>query len=424
MKEGDFKVLYFHSTPLVNDDCSRFPTFKASKECMFPGLCVEIISLLADKLNLNLVPVVVNHRNTYEYIQNGTVYGILNYILNGTVDTIASAYLMNDYFDEKFNVSEKLFYTEKKLIGLHQKDGFSQYFGFFGSYQTTVWIAIGLSLALQCIFSVIVHRVEKELYEDKKSKWSEVIWRIVRLQLLQPQNCQSKLLSGKCSIIIFSLAQCAILMGILSSYILARLMSPEHFIPLKSLGEVLRAMDREQVYFVETLHYPLLRQTLIDVGWQQGLNMTEVLARNPIRYAKNDEEAMTMLNNNEAVMMRFDTDDFYFNGLKNCDFMTSFDAIEVLKRGFLFRKDYELLPRINKIIEQEELTITRLYSKYMQDYKTKKTCRRKGRSEIGIYPYLGLGIFLLVVNTSATFVLIFELITHNRGGCRQRKLKQ
>lgn len=41
--------------PSINDECSRFPTLRPNKFCLYPGLLVEILSIIAKDANLTLV---------------------------------------------------------------------------------------------------------------------------------------------------------------------------------------------------------------------------------------------------------------------------------------------------------------------------------------------------------------------------------
>jgi len=47
-------------TAAVIDSCRRFPTFRSSLDCPFPGYCTEIMGLLAKSMNMRLEPVVMN----------------------------------------------------------------------------------------------------------------------------------------------------------------------------------------------------------------------------------------------------------------------------------------------------------------------------------------------------------------------------
>jgi hypothetical protein len=56
------KILFARNPPDAFDECRYFPTTNPTVTCPFPGWCVEIITYLAEYLNLEIEPHVLYNR--------------------------------------------------------------------------------------------------------------------------------------------------------------------------------------------------------------------------------------------------------------------------------------------------------------------------------------------------------------------------
>lgn len=53
----EFRVYFVPTYPAANPNCSHFPTLRESSRCIYPGKFLEIVVLLAQAMNVSLVPV-------------------------------------------------------------------------------------------------------------------------------------------------------------------------------------------------------------------------------------------------------------------------------------------------------------------------------------------------------------------------------
>lgn len=77
---------------------------------------------------------------------------------------------------------------------------------------------------MQCCLCVIIRQTETQMNNANPISILESGWQMVRLQLLQPEKVFFKSKAGKMSIIFFSLIQCAVLLGVFSSWILSNIL--------------------------------------------------------------------------------------------------------------------------------------------------------------------------------------------------------
>lgn len=91
---------------------------------------------------------------------------------------------------------------------------------FFQIYDTCSWSVIGLTLLLQAFFYVANLYCECMYERINFTKISDALWRAVQLHLRQAIKGRWSSLSVKFNILLISLLQAVIIMGIYSSYIL------------------------------------------------------------------------------------------------------------------------------------------------------------------------------------------------------------
>ncbi|CAD5210640.1 unnamed protein product [Bursaphelenchus okinawaensis] len=282
---------------------------------------------MARRLNVTITPVLDSTSPgdvDYGNIVNGTPTGILQYVYNDTVDTIAMTYGNDGHLDSHFTLTTSMFYKSD-------------------------------------------------------TNWMDVAWRMLRLQLLQPQTCESGLIAGKLSIIIFSLAQCAVIMGIMSSYLFSNLIKPPNPIAFCNIQEMVVGVMKNDVHIVEISDFRV-KNALIQAGALEGIDMEEVFKYNPIRIASNISDALEKLHEKGSVM---DDDEFLYRAIRHCDVVMNDDAIQPGYSSFVFRKNHPLLPQVNRILSEEKLEIRRIWVKYMVRYKERLNCETEPPQSTG-----------------------------------------
>ncbi|CAD5209540.1 unnamed protein product [Bursaphelenchus okinawaensis] len=301
------RVLYTGGLPALNTDCFNAPVISPRKGCMFPGLHVEIIKLIATRLGLKIEP----HYHPSEqpvvgHVVDGIPNGLMQLINNGTVDTMALAVGPDDERRLFFDFTEPVYYSlSRVLINVPSSDWHS-YTAFFESYHFSAWICIIFALMLQCGFCMVVNRVESFVRKRESHRSvADLVWKIVRLQLLQASSVENNLVAGRISFFIFSLVQCTVIMGVLSSYIFSNLVRPEDPVPFKTFSQFTSLIADGTLHMVEVTKASIFYETVVNSNATDFSELRNALESNPLRLGKDIDDVMDMLDKPGAVIIRY-----------------------------------------------------------------------------------------------------------------------
>jgi lipoprotein signal peptidase len=94
-------------------------------------------------------------------------------------------------------------------------------FDFFRVYDRNVWTIIISVFVLATAFGMLVRHVEYKLKMRNNRKIGEVFWKMLRFQLVQSEGIAFNLISGKSMVLIFSIFQICIILGLFQGFILS-----------------------------------------------------------------------------------------------------------------------------------------------------------------------------------------------------------
>ncbi|CAD5210409.1 unnamed protein product [Bursaphelenchus okinawaensis] len=369
MNKTHLRVLFAGGLPAVNTNCYDYPVILPRTTCQFPGLLVE---------------------------ENGTITGMLSYIYNESYDTIGLTVGVNAARKEYFEFSKPVYYKLNVAYINMPDNKWDKYFAYLQSYQYNSWFAIGIALMLQCLLTVMLHKVEEELNQASvQHTVSDSVWQIIRLQLMQPESLQLSSNAGKFSVVIFSLIQCTVIMGVLSSYIFSNLVRPPQPIPFKTFSQFTSLIDSGKLHWVDmgtsgSLHELIRTSNAADIT-----EFRMALAKNPIRFGKTVKEVIKMIDVPGAVLIKFEDENLAFEVNKKCG-LYIFDSLFPPTHGYLvFKKGFPLMDEVNKAINLEYHNFNKLWLKYLRSYQGQLGCSPVSYHQIEAhYPYIGTAIIL------------------------------
>ncbi|CAD5211180.1 unnamed protein product [Bursaphelenchus okinawaensis] len=388
-------------------DCREFPTLHASKNCVYPGFMVEILNDLASHMNITLEPVIEDVDLKQSLLRKalidkeGKPNGELQYLYNGTVDLIASPFQITNHRLKWFDFSREMYHTDTSMIVSKDLTLSNNVWSFFGTYSSSTWLAILTALILQIISS----------------------WQMLRLQLMQPEKIYFKSLAGRVSILLFSLVQCAVLLGVFSTWILSSIITETIETPIEKIEVLIKRVRDGQLTMIaarpETWFYEKISQS--DEYIYKEIRLA--LERNPLRYINTTDTTMRKVSTGNFVSFVQDDEDTKFATLTYCNIMEITVEMPTVTGHLLFRKNHPLLPLFNQAITENQAHILRIINKYKnlsRKLKNQYCTRSLAPTPLRILPYCGLFIVCSVVIAVSCVILLMEAyvteVRHRRQG--------
>ncbi|CAD5213980.1 unnamed protein product [Bursaphelenchus xylophilus] len=407
------RVLYTGGLPAVNTKCIGYPVQNPKKTCMFPGLHTEIMKLFADRLGLTVEPLFIHSEQPFiGDVENDTVTGLLGYVHNDTVDTIALCVGQSDERRKYFDFTNAVYFSVGKAFLNVPENTWNKFFAFFQSYQYTSWIGIGVALLLQCILCIFVNRIEAQIQmRNTKKRFIEVVWQMLRLQLLQSETLQYSSMAGKFSVVVFSLVQCTVVMGVLSSYIYSNLVRPKPPLPFKTFSQFTAMMADRTLHLVELTKASIFYDTVMKSNASDFTRMRHAFSGNPLRLGTSIKHVLQLLDEPGAVLLRYEDEHLSFEAYKKCNIYMTDMLLPPAWGYFVFKKGFPFMDQINQLLERERYKIDKLWNKYLRIYRSQVGCIPSDVQVIGAkYPYIGTAITLFVVELIAIALFFGEVI--------------
>uniref|UniRef100_A0A1I7SCN2 PBPb domain-containing protein n=1 Tax=Bursaphelenchus xylophilus TaxID=6326 RepID=A0A1I7SCN2_BURXY len=342
---------------------------RSTSSCLQQG--VQVLKLIADGLNLRIEPVIVPSEQP---------------IIGGV--------------------------SNKKIFVNIPQDNWNQYFAFFQSYQLTTWIGIAVALLVQCVLCVVINRIEAQIRKrESKESAMELVWQMLRLQLLQSKIMRNSSKAGKFSVVVFSLIQCTVIMGVLSSYIFSNLVRPKAHIPFKTFEQFTSMISDGTLHMVEITKHNVFYEAILNSNASDYTAMREALEKNPLRLGSSLKQVMAMMDEPGAVLLRSEDERISFELSRKCNIFSADTIFPPAYGYFVFKKGFPYVDRINKIIEKEHWRLRSLWRKYLEVYRGQIDCAPASTQVIGPkYPYFGTVVILLLVELVAIVIFFGEVI--------------
>ncbi|CAD5215487.1 unnamed protein product [Bursaphelenchus xylophilus] len=383
-------------------------------------MMVELINLFADSLNLTVEPVIIQKQDPelvhVPLIVNGKANGLPKLLANGSVDLIAAPFQVTKSRSNLFSFSEPLYTLSTSMLTHDPISLNSDIWSFFRTYTSETWTVILIALLLQISVCVMIRYFEAKVIRTKHIGVLESAWQMLRLQLMQPEKIYFTSLAGRLSIMIFSLVQCAVLLGVFSSWILTSIIRDAATdVPFESMDNFVKGLMAKKFYMIsaepDTWFFEEVNQSQVFPFKQ----LRAALERNPLRRVDRTRVALQAVVNDKAVVfMQSDSDTFY-TSVKFCNLNRVYQDMPVVTSHLMFRKNWPLAALFNRSIVENKMHVNRILRKYKTLLtKDKPICKTKSlHSSLSIYPYLGLVIICMTIISVSFFILFLENFVHS-----------
>ncbi|KAI6231706.1 hypothetical protein M3Y95_00410000 [Aphelenchoides besseyi] len=400
------RVSFMNEYPYINKNCSKSVHWRVGTTCLMPGLTVELLSLIADYLNLNIevvkvIPRVPAWKNVFnEVYRNETdVYGLL-----------FGEHTPN--YAEKFEFTNPIYWNNVKAVVRRPDDSFKSIFNFFEMYSVDSWMCVIGVFILFTIFGSLVHYVECRLKLRERYKIAEVFWAMTGMQLSQSSNQISyKLVAGKLSLLIFSIFQLLIILGLYESLILTEIIKKAELTPfpgndfanLIARKRLTLVLDRKEMdWIVEEINHNLE---------SPFYELRKAVEYNP--YIVVDDVLKTLNREHNAVTLFVENNWYHTQADSNCNLILVDVMIRQQPQRFMFKKGSRFVSLFNEAIHVNRYLIELIVRKYLTYRSISKCPSHKGITPLSLTPYLGLLTLFVIGIGVACFVFTGELMQKN-----------
>ncbi|KAL3096094.1 hypothetical protein niasHS_005853 [Heterodera schachtii] len=363
------RVLFTRTPPEAFDNCRKFPTLRPTLACPFPGWCAEVIGFLAEFMRLKIEPVdyknVAGHVNWGKFA-NGTWDGVFGMIYNGSVDTVCQFFQYTDkrakYFSFSYPVtSTKLFF----LVHARVMDFSSRMWNTFSPYGLSTWMALALMLVLQSLYCIWLTKVEAKMSSNRRrySKM-QVVWKLVRFQLYQPDRFDCFTAAGNFSLLVFTIMQCRLLMDMYQTLLLSSLLQPAPNNPFTNAGEMIKLVARKQYQFVTNYKHSWYFEEILMANSSYEMSLRAAIGENIVE-TKNIMEVVKLVEKGGYISPIQENSMTMVSVRSRCNFALISDGLPSMPAHFIFAKNAPILPALNRAIVMNRDFIRRTYRKYM-----------------------------------------------------------
>ncbi|CAK5112168.1 unnamed protein product [Meloidogyne enterolobii] len=301
------RILFARNPPDAFDECRHFPTLKPSVECPFPGWCVEIISYLTEYLKLKIEPFILNNqigelnwgshvsilKNFLNLIlkDNGTWNGVLGFIQNNTVDTACLFFQRTQLRAEHFSFSYPITNVKPTYVVHSQHDEWNIWNAFM-PYSPSTWFSMGVMLILQTLFCLYVAKLEVRIGRRNQLEPFQIFWKIIRLQLYQPDSFDFRTAGGNFAILIFTIMQCRLLLDMYQTLLLSVLLQPVADNPFRDAREMVRLIGSQRFKLITNYIGNWYFEELHNSNVSHYRSLRLAIAQNPIHIASTVPKAL------------------------------------------------------------------------------------------------------------------------------------
>ncbi|KAL7078307.1 hypothetical protein ACQ4LE_002698 [Meloidogyne hapla] len=292
--KNKIKILFAKNPPDAFDECHHFPTLNPSIECPFPGWCVEIINYLTDYLKLEIEPFVLNNRIgelNWGSHENGTWNGVLGFIQNNTVDTACLFFQRTQLRAEHFSFSYPLTNVKPTYVVHSQHDEWNIWNAFI-PYSPSTWLSMGVMLILQTLFCLFVAKLEVKIGRRNQLEPFQVFWKIIRLQLYQPDSFDFRTAGGNFAILVFTIMQCRLLLDMYQTLLLSALLQPVADNPFRDAREMVRLIGSQRFKLITNYIGNWYFEELHNSNVSHYRSLRLAITQNPIHVASTVPKAL------------------------------------------------------------------------------------------------------------------------------------
>ncbi|KAI6172796.1 hypothetical protein M3Y98_01013000 [Aphelenchoides besseyi] len=375
--------------------CVKFPSL--DMRCQMAGLIVEIYNTIAMDLNLEIK---AYDWGKVSYIEH------LDSLYNGTVDLLGFTFERTKQRDELYDFSEALYDAKTRLAVRRQDTSMPSIFDFFKVFGWNLWLMFAASFLLFTTIGLIVRFVEWRFVLRNRLDTFELVWRMARLQLIQHERIEYKLISGNFSVLTFGFLQCAVLLGFVfycnhpvqsyrlyNSYVIGVAIRDKNAYPFKS-NELFRVLREKRYSFVTAYRGEWYFEMIESSTAYPFYELKQAMVNNPVQELGGKHEVLDAVNTaNKIAVLQDDNYDSYLAEKLYCDLVYLESPFPPIDQRIMMRKNHPLLARINQSIINNRVKIYAIYRTYYK-YRNTSNCDgvRHRAKPLNIDPYIGVMI--------------------------------
>ncbi|KAI6193848.1 hypothetical protein M3Y96_01062300 [Aphelenchoides besseyi] len=206
-----------------------------------------------------------------------------------------------------------------------------------------------------------------ELYEVEFNILA--IWTAVQLHLGQALNVTWKSYAVKFNILLVSVFQVIILMGVYSSYSLSQKLTIDGVANIDGPKELIEALESGERYFVSTTASDWFYEALNRSDAYPYKSLRRAVKRNPIYIAQTETEALERASSNGGLLVVSQDHPLNIQAKNYCNLVPMDDPIALVSTHLIFKKDSPLVDAVNQAIQVNRIAILKLVRKYMEYQK-------------------------------------------------------
>ncbi|KAI6238627.1 hypothetical protein M3Y99_00667000 [Aphelenchoides fujianensis] len=336
---------------------------------------------------------------------------LFDFLSNGTIDTFALPMQKSDARERMFSFSRSLYKVQTRVIQrVNDEHQYRKIWAFFETYDSFVWTAFVIVWLLQWALGVLVHHVEAAMLKRTKPSAAETAWRILRIQLLQPEAFECFTLAGKSSMVLFSLIQCSILLGLYSSWILANIIQHESTTNTQSVKTLLERVQRGEIGLATNEWDSWIFESINNSQAYPYAEFRQVLAKNPPLLTADVNQTLAAVATGRSFTFLQDDDRVNFFSRPHCEFEAIREGMAMVNAHLMFRRGSSLPFRLDDAIRRNHRMLLRFSDKYAELLRKRRDCdHSRTYQPLTIIPFIGLSAVCLTIIAGAVCVLLVEI---------------
>ncbi|CAD5227186.1 unnamed protein product [Bursaphelenchus xylophilus] len=360
------KVLITSYFPYSSTDCAR-NVFKSGPFCYMPGLMNEIIGLLADIMECKIEPVflgkVLNEYDSYTAAVGQYGNEIKEMINNGTVDTAAISVEYTKQRARDYLLSDPVYYINPRFLVKKEDFGLG-WWNMFKVYDKNTWAIMLAFLTIQCVVCGVIQSVQNR-FVPQKERICDKVWGTLRIQLLQGHNLKFRFFSGNLTVLVFALFQCALIIGVFTSYFLSIMVRIDKMSETDSQQRIENYVKHEHKKLIATARNSWLQEKLdsaIDTMFPNLAGKDRIL-----QLYESDKKAVDAVARDDGILFSQDDELSYFLASKDCGIEKIYVPIDLTSSRLLFRKGYPYIHKVNQALQIAKTKIVEIHKTYSVD---------------------------------------------------------
>ncbi|KAI6192350.1 PBPb domain-containing protein [Aphelenchoides bicaudatus] len=333
------KVAVFDYYPMVNSKC-KLPTWRVSKLCDAPGLAVELIKLQTDYLNWTIEA----------DVKSWDDYDDERSLDNGTYDMYALTYEKTDVREGYFDFSTGLYESSSRLVVKRAENSLTSIFDFFAVYNWKTWLLMGAALFFFIIIGALTRYVEYRLSLRKTPRLTDVAWRMLRLQLIQYQKIDYRLMAGSFSLLVFAFLQVTIIISLYQSWIISSVVRTRTFFPF-NVDDLPTLLKEGRYKFVSDDVNEWYLEDIRAKSESPFFELRNSMHNDSLKLVEDEETVLHTVNQGAAIAVEQDDTSLSYLVLNWCELVRMPSPFNKREKFFMFRKNSPIRADIDRAIQ-------------------------------------------------------------------------